>query len=175
MEFEQSMIRVGWVLFLAMNLEVIAVDANLARSTLKVADLLPLSLPSIYRHFFCSVDMEERYSNLADEAAGKTAKLRKLVGLLAAANAEQADANSEYQREIEGLLNSVSFFCLQLRKKTVLKIFYVGSNAAKRVVIEFAVHREFHSARRFGIDRAVRLVERTAWRLAAEVYRLYRE
>ncbi len=52
--------------------------------------------------------MEERYSNLADEAAGKTAKLRKLVALLAAARAEQADADAEHQREIEGLLDSVS-------------------------------------------------------------------
>jgi len=67
------------------------------------------------------VDMEERYSNLADEAAGKTAKLRKLVGLLAAANAEQADADSEHQREIEGLLDSVRM----LRKELLLNLLFI--------------------------------------------------
>lgn len=49
------------------------------------------------------IDIEERYSSLQEEAAGKTKKLKKVSQMLMMAKAELNDLNQEHQREKEGL------------------------------------------------------------------------
>ncbi|XP_068204248.1 kinesin-like protein KIF3A [Palaemon carinicauda] len=53
------------------------------------------------------IDLEERYSTLQEEAAGKTRKLKKVWTLLMAAKSELSDMQAEHQREMESLLESV--------------------------------------------------------------------
>ncbi|KAK7072046.1 Kinesin-like protein kif3a, partial [Halocaridina rubra] len=53
------------------------------------------------------IDMEERYTTLQEEAAGKTRKLKKVWTLLMAAKSELGDMQAEHQREMESLLESV--------------------------------------------------------------------
>lgn len=51
--------------------------------------------------------MEERYSSLQEEAAGKTRKMKKVWTLLLSAKSELSDMQAEHQREMEALLESV--------------------------------------------------------------------
>ena len=53
------------------------------------------------------IDLEERYSSLQEEAAGKSRKLKKVWTLLMAAKSELSDLTAEHQREMEALLESV--------------------------------------------------------------------
>lgn len=53
------------------------------------------------------IDLEERYTSLQEEAAGKTRKLKKVWTLLMAAKSELGDMQAEHQREMEALLESV--------------------------------------------------------------------
>lgn len=53
------------------------------------------------------IDLEERYTSLQEEAAGKTRKLKKVWTLLMAAKSELGDMQVEHQREMEALLESV--------------------------------------------------------------------
>ncbi|XP_042203574.1 kinesin-like protein KIF3A [Homarus americanus] len=53
------------------------------------------------------IDLEERYTSLQEEAAGKTRKLKKVWTLLMAAKSELGDMQAEHQREMESLLESV--------------------------------------------------------------------
>lgn len=49
------------------------------------------------------IDVEEKYSNLQEEDAGITKKIKKIQMLLNEAKEEYADKEHEYQREIEAL------------------------------------------------------------------------
>ncbi|XP_037797639.1 LOW QUALITY PROTEIN: kinesin-like protein KIF3A [Penaeus monodon] len=53
------------------------------------------------------IDLEERYTTLQEENAGKTRKLKKVWTLLMAAKSELGDMQAEHQREMEALLESV--------------------------------------------------------------------
>ena len=53
------------------------------------------------------IDIEEKYSSLQEEAAGKTAKLVKMHSMLLSVKAELSDLQQEHQREIEDLLEVV--------------------------------------------------------------------
>jgi len=53
------------------------------------------------------IDIEEKYANLKEEAAGKTKKLKKVWTMLMSAKSEMADIQEEHQRENEDLLESV--------------------------------------------------------------------
>ncbi|XP_077518616.1 kinesin-like protein 64D [Amblyomma americanum] len=66
------------------------------------------------------LDMEERYSTLQEEAAGKTRKLKKVWALLMSAKAEMADLRQEHQREAEGLLENVRQLSRELRLNMLL-------------------------------------------------------
>lgn len=66
------------------------------------------------------LDMEERYSSLQEEAAGKTRKLKKVWTLLMSAKAEIADLQQEHQREAEGLLENVRQLSRELRLNMLL-------------------------------------------------------
>ncbi|XP_055958829.1 kinesin-like protein KIF3A [Patella vulgata] len=52
------------------------------------------------------LDIEEQYSNLQEEIAGKTKKLKKVWTMLMSAKSEIADLQQEHQREMEGLLEN---------------------------------------------------------------------
>lgn len=61
------------------------------------------------------VDIEEKYSSLQEEAAGKTRKLKKVWSMLQTAKSELTDLQAEQQREMEGLLDSVRHLTRELR------------------------------------------------------------
>ena len=61
------------------------------------------------------LDVEEKYSSLQEEAAGKTRKLKKVWGVYQGAKAELGDLQSEQQREMEGLLDNVRSMTRELR------------------------------------------------------------
>ncbi|KAG0439865.1 hypothetical protein HPB47_016498 [Ixodes persulcatus] len=71
------------------------------------------------------LDMEERYSTLQEEAAGKTRKLKKVWTLLMGAKAEMADLQQEHQREAEGLLENVRQLSRELRLNMLLIDAYI--------------------------------------------------
>ncbi|XP_077983562.1 kinesin-like protein KIF3A [Glandiceps talaboti] len=66
------------------------------------------------------VDIEEKYSNLQEEAAGKTKKLKKVWTMLMSAKSEMADLQQEHQREMEGLLENVRQLSRELRLQMVV-------------------------------------------------------
>ncbi|XP_046435155.1 kinesin-like protein KIF3A isoform X1 [Neodiprion virginianus] len=53
------------------------------------------------------IDIEEKYSSLQEEAAGKTKKLGRVYTMLMSAKAELSDLQQEHQREMEDLLEGV--------------------------------------------------------------------
>merc|ERR1719410_141927 len=61
------------------------------------------------------LDIEEKYSGLQEEAAGKTRKLKKVWSMLQSAKSELNDLQAEQQREMEGLLESVRQLTRELR------------------------------------------------------------
>ncbi|KAJ1346091.1 Kinesin-like protein klp-20 [Parelaphostrongylus tenuis] len=63
-------------------------------------------------------DIEEKFSSLQEEAAAKTRRLRRVWNELCEVRTELSDSESEHQREIEGLLESIR----QLRKELLLNM-----------------------------------------------------
>ena len=53
------------------------------------------------------IDIEEKYSSLQEEAAGKTKKLARIQTMLLSVKAELTDLKQDHQREMEGLLEGV--------------------------------------------------------------------
>lgn len=66
------------------------------------------------------IDIEEKYANLQEEAAGKTKKLKKVWSMLMSAKSEMADQQQEHQRETEGLLDSIRELRKELQFQTLL-------------------------------------------------------
>lgn len=75
--------------------------------------------------------MEEKYANLNEEAASKTKKLKKLRTLILQSQSEVKDIQTEHQRTMEGLLESVR----ELDKELKLQIHIINSY----IPIEFQV------------------------------------
>ncbi|KAJ9593965.1 hypothetical protein L9F63_014606 [Diploptera punctata] len=70
------------------------------------------------------VDIEERYSTLQEEVAGKTKKLKKVFGMLMSAKAELNDLQYEQQREMEGLLERIRSLTRELKlQETIIDAF----------------------------------------------------
>ncbi|KAK6102539.1 Kinesin-like protein KIF3A [Brugia pahangi] len=67
------------------------------------------------------IDLEEKYNTLAEEAHGKTKKIKKVWNMLNAAKSELADLQMEHQREMEGLLDCVR----QLRSELLLQLLII--------------------------------------------------
>ncbi|XP_067948401.1 kinesin-like protein KIF3A [Watersipora subatra] len=84
------------------------------------------------------LDIEEKYSTLQEEAAGKTKKLKKVWTMFSAAKSEIEDLQQEHQREMEGLLDNVR----QLSKELRLQILTINSYipAEYQEMIEQCVH-----------------------------------
>uniref|UniRef100_A0A6A7FVA2 Kinesin-like protein n=2 Tax=Hirondellea gigas TaxID=1518452 RepID=A0A6A7FVA2_9CRUS len=66
------------------------------------------------------VDMEERYSSLQEEAAGKTRKMKLVYRLYMSAKGELSDMQSEQQRETEELLESIRLLSRENRLHQLL-------------------------------------------------------
>ncbi len=83
------------------------------------------------------VDIEEKYSSLQEEAAGKTRKLKKVWTTYQAARSELQDLQAEQQREMEGLLDSVRQLTRELRLQMLVVDSFVPPD--QQEVIESAV------------------------------------
>lgn len=66
------------------------------------------------------IDIEEKYVNLQEEAAGKTKKLKKVWTMLMSAKSEVADMQQEHQREMEGLLDNIRQVSQELRLQMLI-------------------------------------------------------
>ncbi|KAG8155926.1 hypothetical protein JTE90_002834 [Oedothorax gibbosus] len=84
------------------------------------------------------LNIEEKYSSLQEEAAGKTKKLKKVWQLLLGAKNELNDLRQEHQRETEGLLESVRQLDRELSLNKLLIDMFVPPEHQE--VIEQAVH-----------------------------------
>ncbi|VDO36573.1 unnamed protein product [Brugia timori] len=69
-----------------------------------------------------NVAEKEKYNTLAEEAHGKSKKIKKVWNMLNAAKSELADLQMEHQREMEGLLDCVR----QLRSELLLQLLIIG-------------------------------------------------
>ena len=61
------------------------------------------------------LQLEEKYHSLHDEAQSKTKKLKKLRTMILQAQSELKDVQTDHQREIEGLLESVREMSKELK------------------------------------------------------------
>ncbi|GAB6032934.1 Kinesin-like protein kif3a [Chamberlinius hualienensis] len=66
------------------------------------------------------LDIEEKYSTLQEEAAGKTKKLKKIWSMLMNAKSDLGDLQQEHQREMEGLLENVRQLSRELRLQMII-------------------------------------------------------
>ncbi|KAL3880211.1 hypothetical protein ACJMK2_032468 [Sinanodonta woodiana] len=66
------------------------------------------------------LDIEEKYSSLQEEVAGKTKKLKKVWTMLMQAKSEIADMQQEHQREMEGLLENVRQLSRELKLQMLI-------------------------------------------------------
>ncbi|KAF7989869.1 hypothetical protein HCN44_008543 [Aphidius gifuensis] len=84
------------------------------------------------------IDIEEKYSSLQDEAAGKTKKLAKVYTMLMSARAELLDLQEEHQREMEGLLEGVRGIGRELQLQELILNNYIP--VQYQTMIERYVH-----------------------------------
>ncbi|CAG0878873.1 unnamed protein product [Darwinula stevensoni] len=66
------------------------------------------------------LDIEEKYSSLQEEAAGKTKKLKKLSHHLLSVKSELEDLKEEHQREMEGLMENVRELSRELQLQSLI-------------------------------------------------------
>lgn len=71
------------------------------------------------------IDIEEKYSSLQEEAAGKTKKLARVHTMLMSAKAELLDLQEEHQREMEGLLEGVRGIGRELQLQELILNSYI--------------------------------------------------
>ncbi|XP_051166326.1 kinesin-II 85 kDa subunit [Leptopilina boulardi] len=84
------------------------------------------------------IDIEEKYSSLQEEAAGKTKKLARIQTMLLSAKAELSDLQEEHQREMEGLLECVRGIGRELQLQELVLNSYIP--AQYQTMIERYVH-----------------------------------
>ncbi|XP_063981027.1 kinesin-like protein KIF3A [Diachasmimorpha longicaudata] len=84
------------------------------------------------------IDIEEKYSSLQEEAAGKTKKLAKVYTMLMSAKAELLDLQEEHQREMEGLLEGVRGIGRELQLQELILNSYIP--VQYQTMIERYVH-----------------------------------
>lgn len=71
------------------------------------------------------IDIEEKYSSLQEEAAGKTKKLARVYTMLMSVKAELSDLQQEHQREMEGLLEGVRGIGRELQLQNLIVNHYI--------------------------------------------------
>ena len=79
------------------------------------------------------LDIEERYSDLQEEAAGKSRKLKKVWSLRQAAEAEIADMRRDHEREMEGYIDSVR----QLSRELKLNMLIIDTFIPEQFQVEY--------------------------------------
>ncbi len=79
--------------------------------------------------------MEEKYANLNDEAVSKTKKLKKLRTMILQSQSELKDIQTEHQRTMEGLLESVR----DLDKELKLQIHVINSYIPIEFQVSFSI------------------------------------
>uniref|UniRef100_A0A7E4VXP5 Kinesin-like protein n=1 Tax=Panagrellus redivivus TaxID=6233 RepID=A0A7E4VXP5_PANRE len=79
------------------------------------------------------LDIEEKYTSLQEEAAGKTRKLKKVWSSYMQAKAELADMDGEHQREMEGLLDNVRQLQRELKLYSTIVNSYVPPDYLKLI------------------------------------------
>lgn len=84
------------------------------------------------------LDIEEKYSSLQEEAAGKARKLKKVWTMYQSAKAELADVQAEQQREMEGLLDNVRQLTRDLKLQMLVIDSFVPSD------FQEAIERNVH-------------------------------
>lgn len=84
------------------------------------------------------IDIEEKYSSLQEEAAGKTKKLIKIHSMLLSVKAELSDLQQEHQREMEGLLDGVRGIGRELQLQELILNNYIPMEY--QTLIERYVH-----------------------------------
>ncbi|XP_043487235.1 kinesin-like protein KIF3A [Polistes fuscatus] len=84
------------------------------------------------------IDIEEKYSSLQEEAAGKTKKLARVYTMLMSVKAELSDLQQEHQREMEGLLEGVRGIGRELQLQELVVNNYIPSQYQS--MIERYVH-----------------------------------
>ncbi|XP_043280889.1 kinesin-like protein KIF3A isoform X2 [Venturia canescens] len=84
------------------------------------------------------IDIEEKYSSLQEEAAGKTKKLSRVYTMLMSAKAELLDLQEEHQREMEGLLEGVRGIGRELQLQELILNSYIP--VQYQTMIERYVH-----------------------------------
>uniref|UniRef100_H2ZL57 Kinesin-like protein KIF3A n=1 Tax=Ciona savignyi TaxID=51511 RepID=H2ZL57_CIOSA len=71
------------------------------------------------------MDIEEKYSNLRDEAQGKTRKLKKVYNMMMGARSEISDMRSEHQREVEAMLDNIRQSQSELSRLSLIVNYFV--------------------------------------------------
>ncbi|VDO82998.1 unnamed protein product [Schistosoma curassoni] len=66
------------------------------------------------------INIEEKYNNLQEEAAGKRKKLRKLSTIYLQAKSELEDMKNEHVREMEGLVDNIRQLERELARYTLI-------------------------------------------------------
>lgn len=84
------------------------------------------------------IDIEEKYSSLQEEAAGKTKKLARVHTMLMSVRAELSDLQQEHQREMEGLLEGVRGIGRELQLQELIVNSYIP--VQYQTMIERYVH-----------------------------------
>lgn len=84
------------------------------------------------------IDIEEKYSSLQEEAAGKTKKLARVHTMLMSVKAELSDLQQEHQREMEGLLEGVRGIGRELQLQELIVNSYIP--VQYQTMIERYVH-----------------------------------
>ncbi|KAG1676987.1 Kinesin-like protein KIF3A [Nymphon striatum] len=84
------------------------------------------------------LDIEEKYSNLQEEAAGKSKNIKKVRMMLREAEAELNDMQQEHQREVEGLLENIRQLSRELRLKLLIIDSFIPNEYQK--MLEHHVH-----------------------------------
>lgn len=89
------------------------------------------------------IDIEEKYSTLQDEAAGKTKKLARVQTMFLSVKAELSDLQQEHQREREGLLEGVRGIARELQVQELIINSYIPVEYQVIVVIIGALFSEY--------------------------------
>jgi kinesin family protein 3/17 len=81
--------------------------------------------------------LEEKFSSLHEEAQSKTKKLKKLRTMILQAQSELKDVQTDHQREIEGLLESVR----EMGKELKLQMQIINSYIPIEFQVRFSMHK----------------------------------
>ncbi|XP_076811418.1 kinesin-like protein KIF3A [Clavelina lepadiformis] len=80
------------------------------------------------------LDIEEKYSDLRDEANGKTKKLRKYHTTLMGLQSEKQDMQTEHNREMEALLDNVRQLSHEVKRLSLIMEYFIPEDFLHMIV-----------------------------------------